>query len=159
MHQPNLASNWCKMHQLDAGENCTSRRKNCTSHLVQNAPARLVQSWLKTSATCTSYLVQNAPTSGAIWCIINWCKMHHLCGANFTSNWCKMHQLDADANCNSQRQNCTSKLVQNALVQISPATGAMPPIFAPVSPHPMPPDSHQFCNLNTDPILDHEPRI
>ncbi|KAL2457334.1 hypothetical protein Adt_46403 [Abeliophyllum distichum] len=72
----------------------------CTIFMVQNAPVMWCKMHHKTGAKCTSML----------------CKMHQLCGANFTSNWCKMHQLDADANCTSQRQNCTSKLVQNAPV-------------------------------------------
>ncbi|KAL2556939.1 hypothetical protein Fot_01678 [Forsythia ovata] len=117
-----------------------------------------------TGANCTNYVVQNAPVEG---------KMHQQSGANctshagasFTSNWCNLHQL-----CGAQ---CTIKLVQNApawLVQISPPTGAKftsnwckVPNFctsftAPNAPN-FVPDSYQVYNLNTDSILDHEPRI
>ncbi|KAL2557785.1 Uncharacterized protein Fot_02524 [Forsythia ovata] len=86
-------------------------------------------------------LVQIAPIEGKIalanWCKLhqlfganftsNWCILHQLCGANLAGNWCKMHQLVASANCTSRRQNCTSNPVQIApamLVHISPATGA-----------------------------------
>ncbi|KAL2515583.1 hypothetical protein Fot_29554 [Forsythia ovata] len=139
----NLASNWCKMHLLDAGANCTNK-------LVQIAPVMWCKMHQHGWCKFGQQLVQNAPAS----C---WCKLHQSkvkLHQPFTSNWCNLHQL-----CGAQ---CTIKLVQNApawlvqispptganctsyLVQNAPATGAMPPNFAPVSPHQMPPILHQI---------------
>ncbi|KAL2529845.1 hypothetical protein Fot_22446 [Forsythia ovata] len=112
------------------------------------AGAKFTSNWCKVPNFCTSFTAPNtpifAPDSHQFYNLntdpIREPRASHFHQQNCTSNWCNLHQL-----CGAQ---CTIKLVQNApawLVQNSPATGAKSPIFAPVSPHQMPPILHQIC--------------